>query len=45
MIYVIDTDSLITLNRLYTPEFFSDLWDQLDKAIETSPEWRKDLPG
>jgi len=34
MIYVIDTDSLIALNRLYKPKFFSELWNQLEQAIE-----------
>lgn len=34
MIYVVDTDSLIALNRLYNPRFFEQLWQQLDMAIE-----------
>ncbi len=56
MIYVIDTDSLIALNRLYTPEFFPDLIDPSSELEQADPyvialakvnipEWRKDLPG
>lgn len=35
MIYVIDTDSLIALRRIYSPECFSDLWEQLGNLIQS----------
>ena len=34
MIYVIDTDSLIALPRLYSHIYFETLWDDINKAIK-----------